>query len=337
MTKLLLDPRDVVHLRLIMQCSLFVPAGALLFYLGSFAWWLAAAYLVVWGVFAERFTMMYHCTIHRRLFKKQYWFLEACLSWLLCPFFGQTPGSFYIHHMGMHHVEDNLPPDLSSTMTYQRDNAFHFLLYYLRFACLIPFELAAYLWRARNLRLLRDFLAGELAFYALCIGLGLWHLQPTLVVFVIPFCFVRLMMMVGNWAQHAFIDPDAPDNDYKSSVNTIDRRYNARCFNAGYHIFHHVRKGTHYSELSTEFERNPEQYGREDAIVFDRIDLLGIWFLLLTRQHAALAKRFVRLPGAPARTEAEVVALFKRRLAPIKNWTPACDSSAGLPPVASAS
>lgn len=328
MTNLLCDPRDIVHLRHIIVCSVFVAAGAVLFYLGSFPWWVAAAYLVVWGVVAERFTMMYHCTIHRRLFKKQYWFLDAYLSWILCPFFGQTPGSFYIHHMGMHHIDDNLPLDLSSTMKYQRDNAFHFVRYYLRFALLIPFELSVYFWRNHNKELLRNFLVGEIAFYLLCIGLGLWHLQPTIVVFVIPFCFVRFMMMVGNWAQHAFVDPDAPDNDYKSSVNTIYKPYNDRLFNAGYHIFHHVRKGTHYSDLPTEFEQNRETYGRQDAIVFDGIDLFAIWVLLLARRHATLAKYFVRLPGAPVRTNEEVIALFKRRLAPIRGWT--------LPPEAAA-
>jgi len=317
MNQLINDPRDSAHLRLIAQCSVFIVAAAALFYVGSFPWWVGVAYFVVWAVFAERFTMMFHCTIHRRLFKKRYWLGEAYLSWVLCPFFGQTPGSFYVHHMGMHHIEDNLPDDLSSTMRYQRDNAWHFLRYYLRFACLIPFELAAYLWRTGNTALLRRFAAGELAFYAFCIGCALWRPQATIVVFLIPFFYIRLMMMVGNWAQHAFVDPAAPDNAYRSSVNTIDRRYNARLFNCGYHIYHHVRKGSHFSELAPEFEQNREKYGREDAIVFDRIDLLGIWFLLLTRKHKALARYFVRLPGAPERTDEEVIALFKRRLAPI--------------------
>ena len=144
-----------------------------------------------------------------------------------------------------------------------------------------------------------------------------------------PFPFLcRLMMMVGNWVQHAFIDPDRPDNPYKSSVNTIEARFNARVFNAGYHIFHHVRQGTHYTELTTEFAQNREKYGREDAVVFDGIDLVGIWFLLVTRQHRRLARHFVRLPGAPARSDDEVIALFRRRLAPIRNWTPAPEARA---------
>ena len=327
MTRFLNDPRDLPHLRLIIQCSsLLIPAAALLYTLGTFPWWLGLAYLVLWNFFGERFTMSYHCTIHRRLFKKRYRALDVYLNWVLCPLFGQTPGTFYVHHMGMHHVEDNLPRDLSSTMGYQRDNFLHFVRYYLRFAWLIPFELSAYLWRTGNRKLLLGFLAGELSYYGAVAAAWVWNPGATLVVFVIPFAFVRLMMMVGNWVQHAFIDPDHPDDAYKSSINTIDARYNARVFNAGYHIFHHIRKGTHYTELSTEFAQNREQYGRADAVVFDGIDLPGIWILLVTRQHRKLARHFVRLPGAPERGEHEVLALFRRRLAPIRNWTPAPDA-----------
>ena len=317
MDQLINDPRDRAHLRVIAQCSVLLIPAAALFCVGTFPWWIGVAYFLIWAVFAERFTMMFHCTIHRRLFKKQYWLGEVYLSWVLCPFFGQTPGTFAAHHMGMHHIEDNLPDDASSTMRYQRDSAWHFLRYFLRFLCVIHFDLAAYFRRTEKKALLRRFLAGDVVFYALCIGLAFWRLQPTLVVFVIPFFYIRLMMMVGNWAQHAFVDPAEPDNPYKSSVNTIDSRYNARLFNCGYHIYHHVRKGSHFSELATEFEQNRGKYGREDAIVFDRIDLLGIWFFLLTGNHKALARYFVRLPGAPERTDAEVVALLKRRAAPI--------------------
>jgi fatty acid desaturase len=329
MKRFLNDHRDLPHLRLYVQCSVvLIPAAALLYVLGSFPWWLGLAYVLLWNLFGDRFTMSYHCTLHRRLFKRDYPALERYLEWVLCPFFGQTPGTFYVHHMGMHHIDDNLPDDLSSTMRYQRDSAFDFLRYYLRFACLIPFELAAYLRKKDNTKLLRRFIVGELAFQGAVVAAGFWNLRATLVVFVFPLVFVRLMMMVGNWVQHAFIDPDRPDNPYKSSVNTIEARFNARVFNAGYHIFHHVRQGTHYTELTTEFAQNREKYGREDAVVFDGIDLVGIWFLLVTRQHRKLARHFVRLPGAPARSDDEVIALFRRRLAPIRNWTPAPEARA---------
>jgi hypothetical protein len=329
MYHLLNDRRDLPHLRLYIQCALlFIPAAAVLYGLGHFPWWLGVVYVLVWNAFGDRFTMSYHCTLHRRLFKKQYRACEILLDWVLCPFFGQTPGTFYVHHMGMHHIDDNLPHDLSSTMRYQRDSVSGFLRYYLRFAALVPVELSVYLWRSRNTKLIRQLLAGEVAFYAAISAAAYWNLRATLVVFVFPFLFVRLMMMIGNWVQHAFIDPDHPDNPYTSSVNTIDSRFNARVFNAGYHIYHHVRKGTHYSELTTEFAANLEKYGREDAVVFDRIDIAQIWLLLVTRQHRKLATHFVRLPGAPARSDDEVIALLRRRLQPIRDWTPAAQASA---------
>jgi fatty acid desaturase len=329
MKRFLNDARDLPHLRLYLQCSVvMIPAAALLYVLGRFPWWLGVGYVLLWNLFGDRFTMSYHCALHRRLFKRDYPALERYLEWVLCPFFGQTPGTFYVHHMGMHHIDDNLPDDLSSTMRYQRDNAFDFLRYYLRFACLVPFELAAYLHRKGNTKYLRRFLVGELAYQVVVVAAGFWNLRATLVVFVFPLVFVRLMMMVGNWVQHAFIDPACPENPYKSSINTIDARFNARVFNAGYHIYHHVRKATHYSELATEFAQNRAKYGREDAVVFDGIDLAGIWLLLVTRQHRKLAKRFVRLPGAPARSDDEVIALFRQRLAPIRNWTPAPEARA---------
>ena len=71
-------------------------------------------------------------------------------------------------------------------------------------------------------------------------------------------------------------------------------------------------------------------------LVFDGIGLFGIWFLLVTRQHSRLARHFVRLPGAPVRSEEEVVALFRRRLAPIREWTPPVDVRAPLARAASA-
>jgi fatty acid desaturase len=329
MKRFLNDPRDLPHLQLYLQCSVvLIPAAALLYVLGSFPWWLAVAYIVLWNHFGDRFTMSYHCTLHRRLFKRDYPALERYLEWVLCPLFGQTPGTFYVHHMAMHHIDDNLPDDLSSTMRYQRDSVVDFLRYYLRFACLIPFELAGYLRRKGNTKFLRRFVVGELTFQIVVVVAGFWNLRATLVVFVFPLVWVRLMMMVGNWVQHAFVDPDRPDNPYKSSINTIEARFNARVFNAGYHIFHHVRNGTHYSELTSEFAQNRKKYGREDAVVFDGIDLVGIWFLLVTHQHRKLAKHFVRLPGAPARSDDEVIALFRRRLAPIRNWTPAPEARA---------
>ena len=46
--------------------------------------------------------------------------LNLYIPWLLGPFFGETPETYFVHHVGMHHVEENLEDDLSSTMPYKR-------------------------------------------------------------------------------------------------------------------------------------------------------------------------------------------------------------------------
>ena len=102
---------------------------------------------------------------------------------------------------------------------------------------------------------------GESSFYLMCAA-GL-YLRPmaTLVVFVVPFVTIRFLMMAGNWGQHAFVDRDEPDNDFKSSITCINSRYNRRCYNDGYHIIHHIKPTMHFAEMDVEFEENRALYG----------------------------------------------------------------------------
>src|SRR2546428_6680245 len=51
---------------------------------------------------------------------------------------------FRSHHLAMHHVEDNLPPDLSSTMPYRRDRFLDWLRYFGRFLVLTGVLLPVY-------------------------------------------------------------------------------------------------------------------------------------------------------------------------------------------------
>lgn len=36
--------------------------------------------------------------------------------------------------------------------------------------------------------------------------------------------------MVNNWGQHAFVDDDEPDSDYRSSITVIDTKVNTAPF-----------------------------------------------------------------------------------------------------------
>jgi len=323
MIRLLKDPRDAGQLWLILHCTVVLVAAATLFYLGRFSWWVAIGYWALVGiVFFDRVNTMIHRFAHRPIFKERYDVLNAYVTWIIAPLFGQAPTSFEIHHVQMHHPEDNLPGDLSSTMRFRRDSALDFLRYFGRFMLIGIPELAVYHWRRGNTRSVIRLVAGQTLLYGLFVALGAWRLQPTLVVFVIPHIATVFLQLAGNWGQHAFVDPEQPDNDYRNSVTIITARHNRRCFSDGYHTFHHLRPNVHYSELQAEFEENREKYGQQDALVFDNISQIGIWSMLLTHRYEALARHVVRLPGSPERSEADMVRLLRHRVTAISDWKP---------------
>ena len=310
------DERDLPFLYLIAQCAAVALMGVGLFFVPTQYFWPAAAlYLLVWafGVL-DRFILMLHCTSHRTLFKKERAWMNQIIPWVIGPFMGETPETYFAHHMGMHHPENNLPSDLSSTMKYQRDSFAHWLVYYLDFITLGLARLVGYHSRKHNARLMVRTALGELSFLAVAFGLCSINWRASFVVFLLPLVVVRALMMAGNWGQHAFVDADDPNNAYKNSITCINSRYNRRAFNDGYHIHHHVKARTHWTELPAEFRDNIETYGREDAIVFEGIDFFMVWLFLMLGQWKTLAKHFVRLPGAPERTEAEVIAFLQSRV-----------------------
>ena len=54
-------------------------------------------------------------------------------------------------------------------------------------------------------------------------------------------------------------------------------------------------------------------------MVFDGVSPTRLIILLFNHNYSQLAKHFGRLPGAPERSEEEVIALLQYRLAPISS------------------
>jgi fatty acid desaturase len=219
--------------------------------------------------------------------------------------------------MGMHHVEENRPGDLSSTEPFQRDQVGSWLRYWGRFMSVGFFELAAYFARHGKQRLLRRVIVGEGAYW-LSMGLLLWiDARATVVVFLLPWLVMRTLMMAGNWAQHAFICQEQPGHPLRASITCVGTRYNRRCFNDGYHALHHVAARCHWTEHPAEFERNLADYARNDAVVFQGLDFFQVWVLLMTGDWNRLERALVRLPGAPDRNRDEAVAFLQSRVRPV--------------------
>lgn len=311
---LIQDPRDLPFLYLCLRITfLIIPFAVLLYIPGLFRWWLAPIYwTITLMLHLSPFILMLHNTSHRSLFKREYKLLNHYIPWVIGPFFGETPETYYAHHIGMHHPENNMPHDLSSTMQYQRDSFFDFMRYHLRFFFGIIFELTTYMKKRGRYKLIRNMLIGEIGFYGLVAILMFVNWQATLTVFVVPFCFTRFMMMAGNWGQHAFLDPLAPNNCYRNSITCINCYYNRTSFNDGYHISHHLKPNRHWTDHPLEFEENIATYAQENAIVFQGIDFFMVWWYLMFKNYDKLADHYYPLTD-PKPSREEIIALLKER------------------------
>jgi fatty acid desaturase len=308
------DKRDLPFIHLLTAIHILVIPLAVFLYtpvLNGWYWWLAyIPYFYLANLyFKGSFGLMLHCIVHRKLFKKGYTWLYNWIIWGVCPFFGHTPETYFAHHMGMHHVENNLPDDASSTLRYQRDSLRGFLTYYLRFLFLGFKETFQYFFNRKRKKFYVRLTFGEISFYVFCVGMCFVNFQATLWIFIIPFLFARMVMMLGNWAQHAFIDPyDLEEN----TINCINTKYNQKCWNDGYHAVHHIRPALHYTDIPAEFLKNKDMFAKKKVYVFDGIHYLHIFVWLMTKRYDKLADNIVNINNMWSSRE-EVIASMKER------------------------
>ncbi len=142
--------------------------------------------------FKVKFGLMLHCICHRKLFKRQYKWLYTYINWVVCPFFGQTPETYFSHHIGMHHHENNMLEDSSSTIRYQRDSLKDFIIYFFDFLFLGIKNTFLYLYRHKRKKMSLHLLVGEFSFYLFCIFLCFVNFKATLFVFYYLF-------YMGGW------------------------------------------------------------------------------------------------------------------------------------------
>lgn len=319
--RLVYEQRDQVFVRLTLTMALVMAAlmAALLVLLrtpGVPSWLPMLGYLAAWGRFVPPTILMLHNTMHRPFFRSRR--LALVHPYAMSLFFG-IPSGYREHHLGMHHFEDNLFEDLSSTLRYRRDSFLHFLRYFLRFFFRVPVELPLYLRRKKRTAMARRAVVGEVAHELLVAAALVLDWRFGLAAFLAPFVICRFMMMAGNWGQHAFANTARGNDGLSNAITCINSGYNRRCFNDGYHVGHHLKPNRHWTELPGDLQANAERYAREGALVFEGLDFFGVSLLLWTKRWRVLARRLVRLDGAE-RSDEDVVAMLKARVQPVREW-----------------
>ena len=76
--------------------------------------------------------------------------------------------------------------------------------------------------------------------------------------------------MLGNWCQHALINPAKPRSNFGLTVNCLNSFDNRRTFNDGYHIVHHSNSKLHWTEMPQRFLDTMDKHREEDAWAFVR-------------------------------------------------------------------
>jgi fatty acid desaturase len=133
-----------------------------------------------------------------------------------------------------------------------------------------------------------------------------------MIVFVGPILFARFVMMLGNWTQHSFVDPEQPEDELASTIVCINTKYNHKCWNDGYHAFHHLRQAAHYTEYPVMFNNSLALMAEKRTLIFSGIHYLHIFIWLMQKRYDKLAEHVVNINGCFKNKE-DVIALMKRR------------------------
>lgn len=314
--RVLRDERDLLPAKVILAISLTLLPGAFVMYaVVPGAWvlplaplWLAAVYVG----FGGRYMLLVHLLCHRPMFAKGWEWLGLYTTGVLGALFGSTPTSFFAHHMGIHHPENNMEDDVSCTLPYVRDRFSHFLHYWARFFFFGYLHMPRYFTIKKRQKLTASLAKGELSWFAAFFVLGYFDPWATVVVMLVPLLLIRWFMMCGNFAQHAFVDLSDPNNGYKNSTCLTNTPYNHKCYNDGYHIVHHLKPSMHWTETAQWYDDHKEEFAKQDAIVFDGIrNNQEVWWLLMTHNYRRLAEHMVDFKG---RTVEERITFLQERV-----------------------
>ena len=321
------DPRDAAMLSTMANILMTtLPLAALLFVYPSHLLGVAivAFNLITW---MERYILMLHYAEHRGIFVNKYWMGNKILPWILAPFFGIPPGMYPLHHVVMHHIENNVfNEDLSSTEPYQRDKFTHFLHYWAKYFASL-YGLPLYAIAKGRYALAAQSMLGT-GWLVVTLYLGMVHTDNAIAtgyVVLAPFLIASFALMFGNFSQHIFVHPNIATIPQKLksyefncylSMQLINSFENQKTFNDGYHVTHHINSQCHWSDMPAHFLTNLEKFRDCDAFVFHSCFFNDVGIAVFTHNWQWLYDHYVHLTKEK-KTLKEMTKEFKLRLKPI--------------------